>query len=1047
VTFPPLFRAPQNAARGGKAPEAAAWRGGGKLSTRRFWPGSPLIYSPLSGLRRLAAVFFILSAFPLAAQHFKPFTVLRVLQTEYFEIIYPAASAGTAQKLSERVDTLYENVSAMTGIKVGRKIPVVITPETDEHNGYMNPLPYPHIVMFDTPASIEWTVFTNSIEKLFLHEMTHAVTGSTRGKTAEILYRVFGGWVYPSGMTAPWFMIEGAAVSFESLDGAGRANDPLIKQKLRQDILENKFKTPFQAEGVWDLPPGGNTYYYYGGLFSAYLQRKYGMEKYGELWRKMGGGFNESIFFYKSGFYDIFNKVYGVPILDCWDDFKESLAVSNVDENGSGVIYDGKTLIKDVAGGGGKIFFIDSIAAKVIEYDPSTKKTRTAASIDRTAYALDVSEDGGRILVSGYQRFGAVAGQFSRAVVVEYSVSTGFRTGREWRGLYNARYFRDGVVALKSDTHIANLVYRSGGGNEEILLRGSETLLFSNPSPLDGDWIAFTSAKSGVRELSLFNYKTRSVYALRGGLESDEDPWRYMRGLRFSGGRLYFSYNDDDRMYKLASVSVDLGNSVDLGSAAGGPDAESISASGRFSGRDFSGGVFYPVQSGGAIYYGAAFSVWDKVLMFPETVQEFENAAPPVPLKMIPWPAGLGVTEKPPGPPVENAKLYNPLKYFNPFNLWIPFPVVNPFTSQILANDLEALGKSGNFDSISLDGAGIFSYISDPLDQNLILLGAGYDFRRNFAPLGITWINYNFMLPITVNFSDLVMTDKSYTPRKTSAGVNASYRLPLGNERLALTIFGSLNALWYSFDSYDPYTGQYAGDSPYIWPVRQEVYYTQAGLRISSLMTNSWERLGNGVSEQLYVRNMLEEGYYPRFENIITASLENAHGLQPVPVVRDFAFRGSLYGVYDREGVDVAGNSAYFTAAFSGIALSEYAVSTAVYPYLWLVGGEFEFSPVSFEIQKNLSHLYFNRIFASLGYRWAYMDGASDPYRGSPHTSGGRLLHSLIFKLTPSISIVPVTVLPLKMTFSLLCSLKLSALENTSPADDWYLGWTFSLSY
>jgi hypothetical protein len=1003
--------------------------------------------------KHILLILLIAAVFPLAAQHFKPYSVLRVLQTEHFELIFSAKSEATARKLAARVDALYDEASALTGITLSRRVPVVITPETDEHNGYMNPLPYPHIVIFDTPASIEWTVFSNSLEALFFHEMTHAVTGSTRGRAAEFFYRIFGGWVYPAGLTAPWFMIEGAAVSFESLDGTGRANDPLIKQKLRQDILENSFKTPFQAQGVWDLPPENNVYYHYGGLFSAYLQKTYGMEKYGELWRTMGSAFRPSIFFYNSGFYGIFRDVYGISINDCWDDFRESLSLDGVEENKGAVVYDGKGLVKDMAAVAGKVFFIDSLAAKVFVYDTETRKTRTAVSVDGTAYALDVSADGERILVSAYQRLGAIAGQFSRATVVEYRTSNGFRTGREWRGLYNARYFRDGVVALNSDTHVSSLVYRSGddkkGRAEEILLRGGETLLFSNPSPLDDEWIAFTSAKSGIRELSLFNYKTRAVYSLHSGLEDDEAVWRYMRGLRFSDGRLYFSYNDDDRMYKLASVSI---NGLPGGNGENADNAEDLAViQAHLSGTDFSGGVFYPVASGGAIYYGASFSVWGKVLKFPQSVQEFENES--LELKMIRRRNDVAATEEPytklDTGPLPAAKLYNPVKYFNPFNLWVPFPLVSPLVNSILWDGTNALSAGGNFRNLRLDGAGFFSFISDPMDQNLILLSLAYDFRHNIVPVNVMWMNFSFMFPIIANFTDIVDVsyDDMFIPmRKTSVQIQGRYRIPLGNERLSLTVLGLFSKVWYFFDFYGGDDGE---NSAYNWPLWEEDLHVTGGLHFSNLILKSWERFGNGFLEQFHVREQLPAYYrIPRFENLLKLSVESPRTLSKLPVIRDFALQGTVYGVYDKSGVNHAGRSPFYSAPiFNAAAVSEYDSAPYLYPYLWVLGGEFKLSPVSVEIQKNLSHLYFNRVYAEAGYRWAYMGQERPPYQNTARKGDSRLLHSLTFSVNSQVYIVPVTVLPLKITFSLTGVLKLSALNRDDYGAPFDLGWGVSLTY
>ena len=48
----------------------------------------------------------------------------------------------------------------------------------------------------------------------------------------------------------------------ESYKGYGRANDPLVKQTLRQDIYEGKFKTPIQLSDIWSKRPYDSYYLY-----------------------------------------------------------------------------------------------------------------------------------------------------------------------------------------------------------------------------------------------------------------------------------------------------------------------------------------------------------------------------------------------------------------------------------------------------------------------------------------------------------------------------------------------------------------------------------------------------------------------------------------------------------------------------------------------------------------------------------------------------------------------------------------------------------------
>ncbi|MDR2633784.1 MAG: hypothetical protein LBC51_09230 [Treponema sp.] len=192
----------------------------------------------------------LFSAVSLEAQYFKPFTGLKVIRTARFDLIYPEASAKTAETLAGFADALYDRVSMLLQTSYPARIPVVISPHTDQFNGLTTTLPAISILLFDTVMEPEWTSFTNTLEGLFIHELTHALSLSSKSPFFKGLHRVFGGWVYPVALNAPLFMAEGAAVSFESLDGSGRARDPLVRGTLIQAVHENKFLSPFQVSGV-----------------------------------------------------------------------------------------------------------------------------------------------------------------------------------------------------------------------------------------------------------------------------------------------------------------------------------------------------------------------------------------------------------------------------------------------------------------------------------------------------------------------------------------------------------------------------------------------------------------------------------------------------------------------------------------------------------------------------------------------------------------------------------------------------------------------------
>ncbi|MDR0388035.1 MAG: hypothetical protein LBH57_08360, partial [Treponema sp.] len=704
----------------------------------------------------LFVCFFCAAGTSLNAQWRRPFPSLRVIKTAHFDIVYPPESEKSAQTLAGFADRVYDQVSGILRISVPGRIPVTLTPYTDSFNGYANPVPYPHIVLLDTPLPVEdMGAYTNALEGLFLHELTHVISLSTRKPWLAGMHKVFGGWVFPSVFTAPGFMVEGVTVSLESLDGTGRVNDPLFRSGLIQALHENAFFTPVQASGMYDLPHIANGSYHYGGFFSAYLQQRYGMEKYAELWAAMGSGrFRLSFRVYNSGYYALFRRVYGRPFQDVWNEFTESLRIPGIEENPEPPVFDGafrrKALLTAMDAGGGKVFAADRTSGKIIAYDSAAGESRNIMNIDRMGvYNIAASAGGDLLLVSYYRAAGSLNYLFEerRAVVTEYDVRRGRKTGREWKGIYDGRYFRDGVVGLGSDRHNGSIVYRSGSG-EETLLRGTEELLYSNPTPLDNTWIAFTAAWRGTRELCFYNYETGEVYTVGADAEGtdtedDENRWKYIRGLGFYEGRILFSYDHDGGMYKLGML--------DPGGFLSG-NAGTLEA--VFSERDFSGGVFLPVMANGAVYYRGAFASHDALMKFPEAGDSLSGFR--VSLSLKPWDDGRRRAAALPevSAPGENSgenglpsSRFWGLRYLNPLKFWIPYPLIR----------LDPYSTLG----ITVNGPAVFSLMMDPTDTNQIFLNAAMDIPYLMGDITLTWLNLSLGFPLTFVFSDTLDTGRS----------------------------------------------------------------------------------------------------------------------------------------------------------------------------------------------------------------------------------------------------------------------------------------------
>jgi hypothetical protein len=729
------------------------------------------------------------SAFPQSASAlFKPFTSFQVIQTDHFDIIFPKESEETARLLASYADRVYAQVSSLLGIEVRGRIPVTFTPHTDLFNGYYMPL-FNHIMLFDTPMDVEWTNFHNNLEKLFLHELTHAVSFNTRSPSFERYYRIFGSMYTPALLSAPLFMVEGVTVSFESFDGGGRANDPRTKQYLRQAVYENKFLTPFQASGVYDRQIRPNGYWYeYGGLFSAWLQQNYGMEKYSQLWKEMGTGLKISLFVYRSDFYSIFKKVYGVDFLNEWKNFSASFALDGVETNEyelSSKKYsyysEREYFISGLTAGKNNLYFIESSEGKIGVYDTLTGKTKNF-NTDSGIYDIDVSTDGKRMLLSGFRYIEDRA----VAVVTEHKTDNGWKTGGNINGLGRARYFREGVIGISSVLHNNRIVYDKFNGESEVLFTGSETLMFSGPQVLDDERIVFIALREGKRELWLFNYVSKELFKIENN-QDDNEYWAYMRDLNVSEGKIFFGYNSDDRMYKLGMIDLQAMQAV-------------------FSDRDFSGGVFKPVSAEGAVYYLATFVSRNSLMRFPETADSLSGNRVDLQLTKLDN-QNYKVASEPPY--TGSSKPYIGLRYMNPFRLWFPLPLIRVNADTFLR----------------FDGVGLISLMQDPLDMNSIYFFAYADIYYKMAMIDqFVWQNASLGFPLMVNFFDKVMEeseDNIFRSTNVSLKGSISWRGDQWNNQVS---FGG---------GYYRTAGYENGKGAYEWEEAESGFFIQAGFVFS----------------------------------------------------------------------------------------------------------------------------------------------------------------------------------------------------------------------
>ncbi len=248
------------------------------------------------------------------------FEKLSVIETEYFDIIFPKTSEQTAQYIAPYADELYLKAAAFLHVKKLDRIPVIITKKTDELNAYFTTLTHNRIVLYDTLPSGELTVFSDSILSVFYHELIHAVSLNNAYSGRWFIDDVMS---FFTSVDMPPSMIEGVAVLAESTDGFGRLNNSYSTHVIRQAKIENKFPHWSDIAGSYSLYTDGSLPYIFGGAFTDYLYRTYGALKLAEFWSESA---KIDVFLY-----DVtFKKVYGLSISEAWKNFENSIPIPYV---------------------------------------------------------------------------------------------------------------------------------------------------------------------------------------------------------------------------------------------------------------------------------------------------------------------------------------------------------------------------------------------------------------------------------------------------------------------------------------------------------------------------------------------------------------------------------------------------------------------------------------------------------------------------------------------------------------------------------------------
>jgi|GEM_PF-311361 len=512
----------------------------------------------VSNALRFCFLFFIVGYIPLYAE------TLQTVKTKYFDIIYAEASAPSAALLAEYADGYAEEICAALRKEMKDRMPVYLVSGTEELNGYFISLPYRRIVIYDTAVTDgQLGNLTDTVLQVFYHELTHAVS---LGK-------------FPSPLNLlPMSFVEGVAVSFESLYGQGRLHDPLIKQYLIQNKIDGTTPTWQEAAGTRDMYPGGLWPYIYGGYFSEYLQKTYGMETYSKLWQPSWNVFIPGKFrsVYKKEIRHVWNQfINTIPIPE---KLKEPMPFPSQSEQS------GYTALAASSDGFAyydfdrkAVYFTTVHNSGINGYGQGSASVKLFTADSSLSY-LSFSEDGTLLAVSDSLAKGGKTAQ-KRCRIFDMKSRT--FVGEPFASVLAACFIDERnlcAVMLKNQTFSAVLLDRSTGEVKKRLYTAGPGRLFAalySPCYIGNGHVALIAANGVKRTILCIDTETGACAAI----PEQEAPYaiRYLQSVK-SGDEyvLTFSWAKMDMLYRLGLYYPESGTL-------------------KTQQTDISGGVFFPV--------------------------------------------------------------------------------------------------------------------------------------------------------------------------------------------------------------------------------------------------------------------------------------------------------------------------------------------------------------------------------------------------------------------------------------------------------------------
>ena len=258
------------------------------------------------------------------------------LSTQYFDFLFSKESTRTAKVLADNADAFYLQAKKDFENDYDFKTLVVISPDSDVLSVRYSPVPYNRIVVYEGKKQLEQEVFSDGLLDLFRYEVIRAVSQSVKSEFVQKASKIIGGDSFQpvALLNMPFSFLEGAVNANLEEDETGLLNDNWNLQILMQMKLENTLPSLMQLNGAMDIYPGEKFSQVAGSAFCAYIQQRWGIEKFVQLWAESG-----KLHFFKMNKW-IFQQIYGLTLEQAWMDFLESIPLPQVMEDTSSFFFD-----------------------------------------------------------------------------------------------------------------------------------------------------------------------------------------------------------------------------------------------------------------------------------------------------------------------------------------------------------------------------------------------------------------------------------------------------------------------------------------------------------------------------------------------------------------------------------------------------------------------------------------------------------------------------------------------------------------------------------